>query len=249
MHNLNMTWHSVFRSSFWRDVFFVWLLFYLPMPLVSAAQAVNLKQVNNVVGVANGFEMPAPGTYKLMHIMPAGDGLVLDTDGKRKHLSEFTKGKVTVLSFIYSSCSDPAGCPYAYLVFHQLKNLLEKNSYLHGKVRLVSLSFDPKRDTPEVMRLYGSGETDKRGWVEWKFLTTDSVKELLPILDYYGQDVFRVRDPVTKQPVSGFSHNLKVFLIDQNGIVREVYSSIYLKTDMVYNDIVTLLMEEKVKLQ
>ncbi|BBP04206.1 hypothetical protein TPL01_32040 [Sulfuriferula plumbiphila] len=245
----DVTQRSVFRPSLWRGGFFVWLFFCLLIPPVLTAQAANLKPVNNAVGEVSGFEMPTPGTYKLMHIMPAGDGLVLDTDGKRKHLSEFTKGKVTVLSFIYSSCSDPAGCPYAYLVFHQLKNRLEQNSHLHGKVRLVSLSFDPKRDTPEVMKLYGSGETDKKKWVEWKFLTTGSVTELLPILDYYGQDVFRVRNPVTKQAVSGFSHNLKVFLIDQNGEVREIYSSAYLKPDMVYNDIITLLMEEKVKLQ
>lgn len=242
------TRRSVFRSSFWRGGFFIWVFYCLLIPFVITVQAASLQPVNDTVGTVD-FEVPAPGSYKLMHIMPAGDGLVLDTDGKRKHLSEFTKGKVTLLSFIYSSCADPAGCPYAYVVFHQLKNRLEQNSRLRGKVRLVSLSFDPKRDTPEVMGLYGNGETDKNNLVEWKFLTTSSNKELLPILDYYGQDVFRELDPVTKQPLSTFSHMLKVFLFDQNGEVREIYSSAYLKPDMVYNDIITLLMEEKVKLQ
>lgn len=243
MRILDVIQRSVFRSSFWRDGLFIWLFFCLLIPLAFTVQAANLKPVNNTVGEVIDFEAPAPGSYKLMHIMPAGDGLVLDTDGKRKHLSEFTKGKVTLLSFIYSSCADPAGCPYAYMVFHQLKDRLEQNSQLHGKVRLISLSFDPKRDTPEVMKLYGSGETDKRKSVEWKFLTTSSIKELLPILDYYGQDVFIELDTVTKQPLSTFSHMLKVFLIDQNGVVREIYSSVYLKPDMVYNDIITLLME------
>lgn len=233
----------MFRSSFWRGVFFVWVFFCLPIPLIFTAQAANLKPVNNAAGVVSGFEIPAPGTYKLMRIMPAGDGLVLDAEGKRRHLLAFTRGKATLLSFIYSSCADPAGCPYTYVVFHQLKDRLEQHPQLARRVRLISLSFDPKRDTPEVMKLYGSGQADKNS-LEWQFLTTRSIKELLPILDYYGQDVFRELDPVTRQPLNTFSHMLKVFLIDQNGIIREIYSAAYLKPDMVYNDIVTLLMEK-----
>lgn len=189
------------------------------------------------------FEPPAPGSYELQRIMRAADGSVLDTDGRAHDLSRFTGGKVTLLSFIYSSCADPGGCPYAYMVFHQLQSRLERNPRLAGLVRLVSLSFDPVRDTRAVLALYAGDNARAGRPVEWAFLTTGSVKDLLPILDGFGQDVFLDIDPATGVHLGTYSHVLKVFLIDRDGTVREIYTTAYLMPDMVYNDIVTLLME------
>ena len=190
------------------------------------------------------FVPPAPGTYELQHIMQAADGEVLDIDGNHQRLARYTGDKVTLLSFIYSTCADPNGCPYAYMVFHSLKTRLERDARLRGKVRLVSLSFDPKRDTPQMLKLYAGDNALPNQPVEWDFLTTDTLKTLLPILDDFGQDVFMQLDPVTKQPLGSFSHVLKVFLIDRNHVVREVYTTVYLQPDMVYNDIITLLLEQ-----
>jgi protein SCO1 len=53
--------------------------------------------------------------------MPAPDGTVLDTDDQAKPLARFTTGKVTVLSFMYTCCSDVWGCPFAYQVMQELK--------------------------------------------------------------------------------------------------------------------------------
>ncbi len=193
------------------------------------------------------FVPPAPGAYELQHIMAATNGRVLDIDGSVHELSEFTGGKITLMSFIYSSCADPSGCPYAYVLFHQLQTRLERDPRLAGQVRLVSLSFDPKRDSPEALALY-AGDNAKAGRpVEWKFLTTGSVQELLPILDGFGQDVFLDLDPATGQRRGTYSHVLKVFLIDRGRTVREVYTTAYLMPDMVYNDILTLLMEAGLK--
>jgi cytochrome oxidase Cu insertion factor (SCO1/SenC/PrrC family) len=189
------------------------------------------------------FVPPAPGSYELQRIMRAAEGRVLDSDGSAHDLSRFTGGKVTLLSFIYSSCADPGGCPYAYMVFHQLQSRLERDPRLAGQVRLVSLSFDPVRDTPEVLALYAGDNARAGRPVEWKFLTTGSVKALLPILDGFGQDVFLDIDPASGEHLGTYSHVLKVFLIDRDRTVREIYTTAYLMPDMVYNDIVTLLME------
>lgn len=194
------------------------------------------------------FKPHPPGTYTLYKIKAASDGRVLDTAGKRRALSDFFgHGKVTLQSFIYSSCADPNGCPYAYTVFHYLKNRLKsEHPNVTDKVRLVSLSFDPVRDTPEMLRLY-AGENDKaRDDVEWSFLTTSSLADLVPILDAYGQDVYVDLDPKTQQPLSTMSHVLKVFLIDSHGITREIYTASYLQPEVVYNDILTLLIEDGV---
>lgn len=195
------------------------------------------------------FVPPAPGSYELQRIMRAADGRVLDTSGRAHDLSRFTGGKVTLLSFIYSSCADPGGCPYAYMVFHQLQSRLKRDPRLAGQVRLVSLSFDPVRDTPEVLALYAGDNARGGRPVEWAFLTTGSVKKLLPILDGFGQDVFLDTDPASGAHLGTYSHVLKVFLIDRDRMVREIYTTAYLMPDMVYNDIVTLLLEAGHKLE
>ena len=192
------------------------------------------------------FVPPAAGSYELQRIMRAADGRVLDTAGRPHALSHYTGGKITLLAFIYSTCADPAGCPYAYLVFHQLQARLADNPRLAEKVRLVSLSFDPARDTPEALAEYAGEHTDAaRPSVEWAFLTTASVSDLLPILEGFGQDVFLDVDPGTGAALGSYSHVLKVFLIDPSRTVREVYTTAFLMPDMVYNDIVTLLLEAR----
>ena len=208
----------------------------------------QLTDISEQAGVIFDFEPHPPGSYKLYDITPAPGGKVLDTDGQARDLSEFLGGKVTLLSFIYSSCADPRGCPYAYSVFHYLQNKLEQDPKFNNKVRLVSLSFDPVRDTPEVLKLYAGNNAKTGSGTEWNFLTTSSLDNLLPILGAYGQDVYIDIDPVTKQPLSTMSHVLKIFLVDKNSVVREIYTASYLAPEVVYNDILTLLMEDGLKL-
>src|SRR5687768_3607051 len=66
---------------------------------------------------SSGFVAPAPGSYALSRIMDAPEGAVLDMYGKAHSLSRYTSGKVTVLGFVYTTCSDSRGCPLAYHVF------------------------------------------------------------------------------------------------------------------------------------
>lgn len=188
------------------------------------------------------FVPPTPGSYRLEKIMPAPDGTVLDVDGREKRLSRFTTGKITLLSFVYTACSDAKGCPLAYAVLQIIKREIENTPSLHNEVRFVTLSFDPQRDTPEIMRQYGgSNITDSRG-LRWHFLTTRSKKDLIPLLDGFGQDVMLVTDAEGKQEIS---HVLKVFLIDKTGEIREIYSTSFLIPQVVLNDIQTLLLEER----
>jgi len=227
----------------------VFSLLLVMLPSAGTVIAADSPRTATVPPAVLEFVPPVAGTYELQRIMAATDGRVLDINGNTHDLSEFTGGKVTLLSFIYSSCADASGCPYAYVVFHQMQTRLERNPRLAGRVRLVSLSFDPKRDTPEVLALY-AGDNAKAGRpVEWRFLTTGSVRELLPILNGFGQDVFLDMDPATGKHRGTYSHVLKIFLIDRARTVREIYTTAYLMPDMVYNDILTLLLEEGLKLE
>ena len=174
---------------------------------------------------------------------------MLDAAGRRRKLSEFTRGRVTLLAFMYASCADPNGCPYALTVMHVVKNELEKLPGTHGRVRFVSLSFDPERDTPQVIAHYGHDHSGSGRELAWDFLTTRSRRELLPILNGFGQDVAVDIDCATGKALGTYSHVLKVFLIDRKGAVREIYTTDFLLPAMVLNDIKTLLMEDGVSLR
>jgi protein SCO1/2 len=192
-----------------------------------------------------GFVPPAPGSYRLYTIMSAPDGAVLETDGRAHRLSEFTRGKVTLFSFIYTYCTDARGCPLAYETLHSLKAALEHDASLRDKVRFVSMSFDPRNDTPETMRLYGETEMRDRRGVRWHFLTTRSGQELAPLLDGFGQDVTVAAEQPPGQRVPVLSHLLKLYLIDADGKVREIYSTSFLQPLILLNDIKTLLLEQR----
>ena len=190
------------------------------------------------------FEPPAPGTYTLHRIMAAPDGEVLGVDGRPQQLSRFTRKRITLLGFIYTTCVDPEGCPLAYRVFDALKQSIGARPALRDQVQLVTLSFDPARDTPAVMQRYaGSRVKEDDSGVRWYFLTTRSARELMPLVEGFGQDVRWTVDRSSGQPRRELSHVLKVFLIDRAGFVREIYSSTFLHPQTVLNDIETLRLE------
>jgi protein SCO1/2 len=75
---------------------------------------------------------------------------------------------------------------------------------------------------------------------QWHFLTTASRDALDPILEGFGQDLRVAADSNAVPGTEEFSHTLKVFLIDPEGSVREIYSSAWLMPDMIVNDIRTV---------
>ena len=189
------------------------------------------------------FQPPAPGSYQLHRIMKAPDGQVLNVDGKAQSLSRFTGDKITLLGFIYTTCADPEGCPRAYRVFDDLKKQILAIPALSDKVRFVTLSFDPERDTPKVMAQYGSGRLLNSKGLDWYFLTTRSTAEVLPLIDGFGQDVRYSFSKANGKLNRELSHVLKVFLIDRDRNIREIYTSTFLHPQTVMADVKTLLME------
>ena len=187
------------------------------------------------------FTAPEPGSYTLPALGSAADGKVLDTQGNALTLHSLMGDKVVLLSFIYSTCSDINGCPLATAVLHKIKNRLKKEPELAEKLRLVTLSFNPEHDTPEMMQHYAQELQDKG--VEWRFLTTQSEQDLQPILEHYKQNIQKVYD-AQGQFTGTFSHILRVYLIDKNKQLRNIYSVAFLHPDTLINDIKTLLQTE-----
>ena len=191
------------------------------------------------------FEVPEPGTYRLPVIKRAVDGVVLGTDGRARRLLKVMSGRVALLSFIYTRCSNERGCPLATATFLGIEDTMTREPKLAGALQLVSLSFDPAHDTPAAMAAY-AGEDPKDGapsMPAWAFLTTSSKEALAPILAGYGQFIVPEVDE-NGTPLGTFSHVLKVFLIDRQGRVRNIYSTAFLYPELVVADVKTLLMEE-----
>jgi cytochrome oxidase Cu insertion factor (SCO1/SenC/PrrC family) len=187
------------------------------------------------------YAAPVPGTYQLPVVKAAADGDVVDAKGVSHRLHDLTRGRVTVMSFIYTRCADAKACPYATGVLKDLHQQSIEDRALADGLRLISMSFDPVGDTPAHLAAYAEfAQTDKPA-AEWRFLTTSSQEKLKPILDGFGQAVDRKENP--NDPTGPLNHTLRVFLIDREGRIRNIYSSGTLDVRLVLADVRTLLME------
>jgi len=189
------------------------------------------------------YDPPMPGSYQLPPIKAAGDGWVLDTRGQRLRLHQVMDGHIMVLAFIYTRCSDPQGCPLSMTLLYDLLRVSRQDPAIGANLQLVALSFDPGHDPPEVMAEYAGEEQGKgANRSQLGFLTTKSRADLEPILEAYDQPIGR--KPDAADPFGPYTHQLRVFLIDRQARIRNIYSLGFLDPRLVITDVRTLLLEE-----
>lgn len=104
-------------------------------------------------GAAPGVQtIPEPGPYgKPGDAAPAT--VLLGQDGKPLSLADF-RGKAVALTFIFTRCPLPEFCPRMNAQFAEIEAALAKDPALYAKTQLLSVSFDPEHDTPEVLLEY-----------------------------------------------------------------------------------------------
>src|SRR5436190_20039233 len=204
---------------------------------VSLASAADLPRDSDY-----DYDPPTPGSYSLPVIKAAPDGAIIDSDSKSINLRDLNRGRITLLSFIYTRCAAPKACPYATGVFNQLHDLSVDDETLAKSMRLVSLSFDPEYDTPQRLAAYSENVRDQKSGCEWSFATAKSRAELETILAAYDQAVDKRQNPA--DPQGPLYHTRRVFLIDREGRIRNIYSSGTLDPRLVLADVRTLLLEE-----
>jgi protein SCO1/2 len=132
------------------------------------------------------------------------DVTLVDQEGEEIRLSDF-RGKALVLTFIYTECPLPDFCP---LMSKQFAALQPKLKDAFGEeVHLLSISFDPKTDTPPVLTEYGQKYTDD--FSTWTFATPTSQGEL-----ERAKEAFSI---TTTEKKGEIVHNLVTALVGPDG--------------------------------
>ncbi|MGD9762235.1 MAG: SCO family protein [Candidatus Binatia bacterium] len=185
------------------------------------------------------FEAPAPGSYTLPVIDRVTDHRLVDSNGGAVALTALKQDRLAVVAFVYTACGEAAGCPLAEAILQRVDRRLAEDPALARRVRLLTISFDPERDTPERMRTVRRLYAPK---TDWAFLTARDEATLQPVLKDFGQPVAKLYYE-DGEWTGLFRHVLKVFLLDEQNRVRNIYSTGMISPELVVNDLRTLAME------
>ncbi len=160
---------------------------------------------------------------------------LINQEGKDVKFPEIIKGQITVMGFIFTHCPDicPMTTHNMYLTEKQLKKDGIEN------VKFVALSFDPDRDTPEVLKKFA--EVRELDFKSWTLLTGEktTVNELLKRFDVKAIKTDETTDAEGNYEYS-MMHTDRISLIDENGRLRKNYKGSTINIEELVNDIKTL---------
>ena len=145
---------------------------------------------------------------------PIPDVELLNQDGQTVHLSDF-RGKTLLLTFIYTRCPMPNFCPRLSSLFAAVHRDLAKNSKEYERTQLLSISIDPKYDTPQVLRKYGLPYLggDPKGFAHWQF-TVPSEENLRKLAEAFAL--------IYEEEDNQISHTMSTVLVGPDGkLVKE----------------------------
>ncbi len=186
------------------------------------------------------YEAPPPGSYQLPPIHRVSDHELLAADGTPAPLLGLASSEAALVSFVYLSCGE--ACPLATAMLHRIDRLLADDVDLATRVQLVTVSFDPARDTPTRMRTLEDSLHPKS---RWRFLTAKDTEALAPVLADFGQDAVWIPSAAEETAPDRLRHVLKVFLVDHQRRVRNVYSTGMMDVRLVTNDLRTVIAEAR----
>lgn len=195
-----------------------------PGELISATLAVT-DAVGQVTAVQHeGFSpLPANTNAALMAgaLLDVGDAVpdaaFIDQANRRRSFSEW-RGLATLVTFIYTRCPLPNFCPLMDQNFAKIQQAVAADKPLQGRVRLVSISFDPDHDTPEVLAAHA--ERVKADPAVWTFLTGDRAT-IDKFAARMGVGVLR---PDAADADTSITHNLRTILVGADGRIVRIYS-------------------------
>jgi protein SCO1 len=173
----------------------------LAFVLVSVALSALLVGPREIAGLV----APQP---PLPEIAPAPEFTLTSQDGTSVSLADF-RGKVVAVTFIYTLCTDT--CPVLTPMMSFVQDRLGPE--FGRKIAFVSITVDPERDTPAVLKEYALAfGADLRGW---SFLT-GAPEVIRDVTRRYGVFAGGASD-------GAISHSFLTSVVDPRGILRVQY--------------------------
>jgi protein SCO1 len=189
----------------------LWLVLALLLPVDLYAHVTSAPQTAQV---------PAPPNLK------APDFTLLNQEGER-FVSTTLRGKIVVLDFIYTTCTDV--CPLFTANFAQLQRTLKNEN--KGDIFFVSITTDPEVDSPKVLKAYA--RRYGADFQSWAFLTGTEA-QLKEVWKGFGIRVIRKGRGLVQ-------HTSLTTVIDPRGTRRFNYFGEKWQTNDLLNDMSTLL--------
>lgn len=174
------------------------------------------------------FHPPNPGDH-------VPDFKLLNQSGHMIHLGQF-RGRVLLMTFIYTRCPLSTYCPRMSRNFAQIDKALAADPKLYAKTHLLSVSFDPKYDTPQVLRSYGgayTGNYSKETFRHWDFAAPPEA-DLSKVLQFFDVGVTPEKDRT-------ITHSLSTIVIAPDGKLYKWYPTNDWTPDQLLDDIKELL--------
>lgn len=180
---------------------------------------------------AVNYRVPQPGDA-------VPDFSLVNEKGQTIHLSQF-HGKVVLLTFIYTRCPLADYCPRMSRNFAEVNKALEKNPALYEKTHLLSVSFDPRYDTPKVLRSYGGAYTGKytqETFDHWEFAAPEE-KNLDTMLKFFLVAVTPEKDKT-------ITHSLSTAVIAPDGRIYKWYGTNEWTPEQILADVNDLTVQK-----
>jgi protein SCO1/2 len=157
------------------------------------------------------YHVPAPGDE-------VPDFALLNQSGRTIHLAQF-KGRVLLLTFLFTRCQMADFCPRMSTNFAEIDKALAADPAVYARTHLLSISFDPAYDTPAVLKRYGAAYTGrfaKEDFAHWDFAAPRE-KDLAALTQYFDVGLQGAPTPAT------LTHSLSTVLIGKDGRVLAWY--------------------------
>jgi protein SCO1 len=169
-----------------------------------------------------------PQEQPLPKIALAPNFKLTSQDGKPIALADL-RGKVVAVTFIFTLCS--ATCPVLTPMMSLVQDRL--GSDFGTNVAFVSITIDPERDTPDVLKLYAQMHgADVPGW---SFVTGEPA---------VIQDLARRYGVLASKTADGdVEHSFLTSIIDRRGVLRVQYLGVRFDPEEFRRDLVSLLRE------
>ncbi len=160
---------------------------------------------------------------------------LINQDSDKVIFPENIVGHITVMGFIYTHCPDI--CPMTMHNMYLTEKQLKENGIDY--VKFVALSFDPERDTPEVLKKFA--EIRDLNFNTWTLFTGEknTITELTKRFDVKAIKTDEMIDN-DGQPEYSMMHTDRISLIDKYGKLRKNYKGSTLNIEEIVNDIKTL---------